>query len=86
MLPHLLAKQEIRPLWENISPLIFTAKCGEAVTMVRAIEDAAMKQEAGLGGITEQKDHEETELEDADFIWKKLDGWRPKMAATRLGC
>ena len=64
----LLAKQENRPLWENVSPLIFTAKYGEAATMVQAIEDAAKKQEAGLGGVTEQKNREETELEDADFI------------------
>ena len=64
----LLAKQENRPLWENVSPLIFTAKYGEAATMVQAIEDAAKKQEAGLGGVAEQKDREETELEDADFI------------------
>jgi len=26
---HLLARQENRPLWENVSPLIFTAKYGE---------------------------------------------------------
>ena len=64
----LLAKQENRPLWENLPPLVFTVKYGEAVTMVEAIEDAAKKQEAGLGGVTEQKDREETELEDADFI------------------
>ena len=36
--------------------------------MVQAIEDAAKKQEAGLGGVTEQKEREETELEDADYI------------------
>jgi hypothetical protein len=64
----LLASKENRPLWENVNPLIFTTKYGEAVSMVQAIKDAAKNQEAGFGGITEQKDREETELENADFI------------------
>ncbi|MBL9180723.1 MAG: hypothetical protein JNN17_01165 [Verrucomicrobiaceae bacterium] len=55
-------------LWSGKMPVIFTPKKAEAATMTAALEDAAKKQEAGLGGVTQEKDREETELEDAAFI------------------
>ncbi|MES2707103.1 MAG: hypothetical protein V4726_10935 [Verrucomicrobiota bacterium] len=55
-------------VWKDQAPEIFTTKQGEAVIMVAALEEAAMNQEAGLGGVAEEKDREETELEDAAFV------------------
>ena len=49
-------------------PVIFTTKVGEARIMVGAIREAQKKQEAGTGGPTDEKDREETELEDAASV------------------
>ncbi|HEX7260419.1 MAG TPA: hypothetical protein VF258_01265, partial [Luteolibacter sp.] len=56
------------PVWLGQSPQIFTVKRDEAHAMVAILAEAAKKQEAGLGGMTSEKDREETELEDAAFI------------------
>jgi hypothetical protein len=56
------------PIWKDQTPEIFTTKHGDALAMVAVIEEAAKKQEAGLGGLTDEKDREETELEDAAFM------------------
>ena len=55
-------------IWKDKAPAIFTTKKAEAVSMTAALEDAAKRQEAGLGGVVNEKDREETELEDAAFV------------------
>ncbi|MFN0077788.1 MAG: hypothetical protein ACKVY0_15130 [Prosthecobacter sp.] len=55
-------------LWKDKAPVIFTTKHDEATSMAAALEDAAKKQEAGLGGVADEKDREEAELEDAAFV------------------
>ncbi len=55
-------------LWTGKMPVIFTAKKAEADIMTAALAEAAKKQETGLGGVAEEKDREETELEDAAFL------------------
>jgi len=55
-------------LWKDKAPVVFTTKHDEAASMTAALEDAAKKQEAGLGGVVEEKDREEAELEDAAFV------------------
>lgn len=55
-------------LWKDKAPLIFTTKKAEADSMTAALADGAKKQETGLGGIVDEKDREETELEDAAFV------------------
>jgi hypothetical protein len=55
-------------LWTGKPPVIFTTKKAEADSMTEALAEAAKKQEAGLGGVADEKDREETELEDAAFL------------------
>lgn len=55
-------------IWKDKAPVIFTTKKAEAADMTAALEEAAKKQEAKLGGVTVEKDREETELEDAAFV------------------
>jgi hypothetical protein len=55
-------------IWKDQAPVIFTTKKAEAASMTEALEDAAKRQEAGLTGVTVEKDREETELEDAAFL------------------
>ena len=38
-------------IWKDKAPAIFTTKKAEAVSMTAALEDAAKRQEAGLGGV-----------------------------------
>jgi hypothetical protein len=63
-----LDKSEHKAVWENQPPLIFTTKVADARTMVNAIKEAQKKQETGTGGPTDEKDREETELEDAASV------------------
>lgn len=63
-----LGLPENSPIWKNQSPEIFTTKYGEAAAMVDVLGDAAKKQETVLKGLTDEKDREEAELEDAAFI------------------
>jgi len=56
------------PIWKDTTPEIFTTKHDEAVAMVDVLTEAAKKQEADLKGLSNEKDREETELEDAAFI------------------
>lgn len=55
-------------LWKDRAPLMFTVKKEEAVLMVAALTEASQRQEAGLGGLTQEKDREEGELEDAAYM------------------
>jgi hypothetical protein len=64
----MLALPEYSALWKGKAPEVFTAKHEEATAMVAALEDAAKKQQAGLGGVTDEKEREETELEDVAFM------------------
>lgn len=56
---------EHKPIWENQPPLAVTTKVGEARTMVGELQAAQQRQEAGTSGATDEKDREETELEEA---------------------
>jgi hypothetical protein len=56
---------EHKPIWQNKPPIILTTKIGEARVMTNALQEAEKKQEKGTGGMTDEKDREETELEDA---------------------
>jgi len=55
-------------LWKDKAPMVFTTKKAEADSMTAALAEAAKKQEAGLGGVAEEKDREEAELEDMAFV------------------
>ncbi len=55
-------------IWKDQAPLIFTAKKSEAAVMTAALAEAAKKLEAESGGLTDEKQREETELEEAAFI------------------
>ena len=59
---------EHKVIWENLPPVAFTTKVGEARIVVGELKAAQQKQEAGTGGATTEKDREETELEAAAGI------------------
>ena len=63
-----LDKPEHKKLWEDKPPVIFTVKTGESRIMTGALGDAQKQQETGIGGPTEEKDREETELEDTASV------------------
>jgi hypothetical protein len=52
-----------KPVWENQSPVIFTAKSLLLRQKVNALTTTIADQEANIKGRAEQKDREETELE-----------------------
>ncbi len=54
-------------VWKGKAPKVFTKKAGEAASMAAELEAAQMNQEKQLTGAAEQKDREETELEDAAY-------------------
>jgi hypothetical protein len=58
---------QYKTVWENKAPLIFTTKAGEAREMVAAIQQEQKRQEARTSGTSQEKDREETELEDAAY-------------------
>lgn len=63
-----LALPEHTSIWENKVPEIFTLKHEEATAMLAVLAEAAKKQETALSGLAQEKDREETELEDAAFM------------------
>lgn len=63
-----LGLKENLPVWKNQNPEAFTTKHGEAETMVATLEEAARQQEAGRGGVTEEKSRDEDELEDSAYV------------------
>jgi hypothetical protein len=62
-----LGLKENEPVWKNQAPEAFTDKHAEAEAMVAALEEAARQQEAGRGGVTEEKNRDEEELEDSAY-------------------
>lgn len=59
---------EHKAIWENLPPVAFTTKVGEARTMVGELKAAQQRQEAGTTGATKEKEREESELEEAASI------------------
>lgn len=59
----LLENPAHKPAWENLKPTAFTDKSLLLRTQVSGLTDLIARQEANLLGRAEQKDREETELE-----------------------
>ena len=56
-----------KPVWEGKSPVIFTDRAEEAKTALAGLEEFCRKHGVVITGSAEDKDREETELEDAAF-------------------
>lgn len=60
--------EEWRAVWEGKPPLIFGTRAEEMRTAVADLEDFCRRQGLNLLGVAQDKDREETELEDAAFV------------------
>lgn len=60
--------QKWRPVWEGNSPVIFGTRADEAKPALADLEDFCRRQGVVITGAAEDKEREETELEEAAFL------------------